>query len=62
VPPTIYKAIVTCSLMLKPAASTPPPLRRMSDVYHAGLRNPTAELGYRRFCASAAQDEKPIGP
>ena len=49
-------------LALKPAALMPPPLRRMSDVHHAGHKNLEDGLGYRRFCASAAQDEKPIGP
>lgn len=48
--------------MLKPAELMSPPNRRVSEVHHAGQRNPAEWLGYRRFCASAAQDEKPIGP
>jgi hypothetical protein len=62
VPPTIDKAIATSGVVLKPAAWVSPPLCRMSYVYHAGQRNLAGELSYRRFCASAAQEENPIGP
>jgi len=62
VPPTIDKAIATSGMVLKRAAWMSPPLYHMSDGYHAGQRSLADELGYRRLCASAAQDEKPIGP
>jgi hypothetical protein len=62
VPPTIDKAIATSGMVLKPAARRSPPLYHLSDGYHAGQRSLADELCYRRFCASAAQDEKPIGP